>query len=113
MAGVSQEENIQAEKLKELGLVAQHSYVLLDKKSFTDAEEKSIEIVKLRNPWGDFKWKGDWSLNSDKWTEEALKEVNDYEYSEEGDKIYNYLVPADDDTFWMAYEEFKQYFTRI
>jgi hypothetical protein len=27
----------------------------------------------MRNPWGGFEWDGDWSDNSNKWTEETIK----------------------------------------
>ena len=27
------------------------------------------KIVNVRNPWGSFEWKGDWSDNSPCWTE--------------------------------------------
>lgn len=68
-AGVSQESPEEADRLKELGLVGQHSYGLL---SCAEVESNSGEIVKilqLRNPWGNFEWKGDWGDASDCWTE--------------------------------------------
>lgn len=79
--------------------MGQHSYGLIKVDVVSDAEGQSINIVKLRNPWGNFEWKGDWSDNSDKWTEEAKSQVN--------------LESANDGTFWMAFEDFKQYFSRI
>ena len=31
-----------------------------------------MRLVQLRNPWGKFEWRGDWSDKSTKWTD-ALK----------------------------------------
>ena len=34
------------------------------------------KLVKLRNPWGKGEWKGDWSDESYKWTQQLKKELN-------------------------------------
>ena len=59
-----------AQGLEELGLVAQHSYGLLAAAKVKDANGDVIELVCLRNPWGDFEWTGDWGDESDCWTPE-------------------------------------------
>ena len=41
-----------------MGLIGYHSYGVLDIAIIGENEEK---LVKLRNPWGDFEWTGDWS----------------------------------------------------
>ena len=54
-------------------------------------------MIKLRNPWGQFEWKGDWSDESDKWTPELeakLKLVKD----------------SNDGTFWISANDFKDNF---
>jgi hypothetical protein len=35
-------------------------------------EGSGVRLVQLRNPWGKFEWRGDWSDKSTKWTD-ALK----------------------------------------
>ena len=62
-----------AEVLEELGLVAAHSYGLLQAITVTDENGEEIRLVQLRNPWGDFEWNGDWSDNSELWTEDIKK----------------------------------------
>ena len=98
-AGVSQEDEEQAAMLKEIGLVGQHSYGLIKVDVVADADGQNVNIVKLRNPWGSFEWSGDWSDKSDKWTDEAKQQVN--------------LEDVDDGTFWMAFDDFRKYFSRI
>lgn len=55
--------------------------------------------MKLRNPWGDFEWRGDWSDTSSNWTPELQKELN--------------FTNADDGTFWMSFADFCHYFSRV
>lgn len=59
-----------ASNLEDLGLVAQHSYGLLAAARVKDAMGDTVELVCMRNPWGDFEWTGDWGDDSDCWTPE-------------------------------------------
>lgn len=55
---------------------------------------ETIRLVKLRNPWKTFEWKGDWSDSSPLWTEHPdVAKAVDYK-------------PADDGTFWMSWHDF-------
>jgi calpain-15 len=38
--------------------------------------DKKATIVKVRNPWGNKEWKGDWSFGSNNWTPELKKRLN-------------------------------------
>ena len=89
-----------AEALEELGLVAQHSYGLLAAKQIKDQDGETVQLVQLRNPWGDFEWKGDWGDESDCWTPDAKKQVGFEEDSADG-------------SFWMSFEDMGQYFSKI
>ena len=53
-----------------IGLVAGHAYTLLSARQ----TKKGHKLCQLRNPWGGFEWQGDWSDNSDLWTEDLKKE---------------------------------------
>jgi hypothetical protein len=55
-------------------------------------EEPDVTIVQVRNPWGHYEWKGDWSDKSELWTDELKEEVN--------------LVERDDGVFWISFEDF-------
>lgn len=52
------------EKDKELGLVAGHAYGLIAAKTVTGKDGKKVNLVNLRNPWGQFEWKGAWGDDS-------------------------------------------------
>ena len=64
------------------------------------SNENSIErIIKLRNPWGHKEWIGDWSDDSNKWTEELRTELN--------------WEKKDDGVFWMGIKDFCGYYSEI
>ena len=65
-AGTDEEKN--AKKLKELGLIEDHSYGVINVKKVTDDLGQDYKLVQLRNPWGSFVWTGDWSSGSQRWT---------------------------------------------
>ncbi|XP_028828109.1 calpain-2 catalytic subunit-like [Denticeps clupeoides] len=55
----------------------------------------TVQLVRLRNPWGCNEWKGAWSDESKEWDLIDPKEKAKLNYS------------ADDGEFWMSYPDFK------
>ncbi len=54
-------------------------------------------IVKLRNPWGENEWEGDWSFYSPKWTPQLRYQ-------------YNYVNDPRDGTFFIGWNSFITFF---
>ena len=57
------------------------------------------QIVQVRNPWGSFEWKGDWSDKSDMWTDELRKQCR--------------ASIDNDGKFWMPWADFPSYFATV
>ncbi|XP_066254122.1 calpain-D-like [Euwallacea similis] len=76
------------------GLRPRHAYSLLDVRDI-DGQR----LLKLRNPWGHFVWKGDWSDSSSLWTW----------------YLRNELMPdgPQDGTFWISFNDVLKYFDCI
>ena len=53
------------------GFVGGHAYAVLQA-----WEEGDLKLLKLRNPWGDTEWEGDWSDGSKLWTPEMMTKLN-------------------------------------
>lgn len=56
-------------------------------------------MLKLRNPWGHYSWRGDWSDESSTWT----------------DELRDLLMPhgASEGVFWISFEDVLKYFDCI
>lgn len=52
------------------GIILGHAYSLLDV-----YEIQGIRLLKLRNPWGQGDWTGDWCPTSDKWTDDLRAQL--------------------------------------
>lgn len=78
------------------GLVAGHAYAILDVRETSD---KKFKLIKLRNPWGQFEWKGPWSDASRNWTFQYRKEMG--------------ADTKDDGIFWMEFKDFCTYYDKI
>ena len=100
IAGSAGTTDASKELLEEMGLIGNHSYGILDVRD-VDTKDGPEQLIKLRNPWGDYEWTGDWSDSSTNWTmNPELKE--ELEYSD-----------ANDGSFWMSFSDFCHYFSRV
>ena len=75
--------------------MAEHAYTMIGCIVLDD----DTRLCKIRNPWGNFEWKGDWSDSSDLWTSELKKKCN--------------FTEANDGTFFMCWEDAQVYFSRF
>ena len=89
-------ENTNLDYLSKMGLVTNHAYNVIDTVVLKQ-NETEVKLLKIRNSWGTNEWKGDWSDNSGKWTDNFRKTVG--------------LEIKQDGIFWMAYEDFIQFYT--
>ena len=78
---------------KDAGLVADHAYSII-----STHQLDNYRVLKLRNPWGQFEWKGDFSDNSSLWNDEYKRKVG--------------FTSADDGVFFMTVEDFRTKFDR-
>ena len=85
--------------LEEVGLVPGHAYSLLNIREINTKNEGLINLIYLRNPWGNTEWSRDWSDKSLKWTENLRRQCN--------------VEIKDDGSFYMSYEDFLIFFNVI
>jgi len=83
-----------------MGIVSDHAYAVLDAQEVSQANGTKEKIVKIRNPWGRYEWKGAWGDNSPHWTSQIKKQVN-------------YEVQDEDGIFWMNLADFYANFDQI
>lgn len=74
-----------------VGLVPGHAYTIISLHEYKD-----LKLIKIRNPWGSFEWKGDYSDSSNLWNSDLKKFVN--------------YVNSDDGTFFMKFTDFLNFF---
>ena len=80
-----------------MGLLRNHAYSILSIWELTMRDGDIVKLLKIRNPWGSLEWNGDWSDDSNLWTEEFKKQVG---YSD-----------SDDGCFFIDYLDFLKFFT--
>eukprot|EP00484_Ammonia_sp_Unknown_P007977 CAMPEP_0197057780 /NCGR_PEP_ID=MMETSP1384-20130603/100644_1 /TAXON_ID=29189 /ORGANISM="Ammonia sp." /LENGTH=403 /DNA_ID=CAMNT_0042492307 /DNA_START=308 /DNA_END=1519 /DNA_ORIENTATION=- len=77
------------QKNEDIGIVSGHAYTIRHVVSVS-----GFRLLCLRNPWGSFEWKGDWSDDSKLWqTHSDVARKLDFK-------------PGDDGMFWMEYNDF-------
>ena len=77
------------------GLVPGHAYSIIQAK-----EGLGVKLLNIRNPWGRYEWDGDYSDNSDKWTDEMIDE-------------FKPVFDVNDGSFWMCLEDFIMRFSSV
>lgn len=78
------------------GIVSYHAYTILDLFTIEKEQIDTLKLLKLKNPWSGFDWKGDYSSTSSKWTDEEKKIVG--------------FNPNDKGVFYITLSDFLEYF---
>ena len=82
-----------ADRYKAVGLCSGHAFSLIRVKR----TKQGHKLCMIRNPWGnDMEWNGDWSDDSNLWTDDIKKEVGFYS--------------GNDGTFWMSWDDVLKWF---
>ncbi len=84
--------------LAKVGLLENHSFSLVsafERKVGND----TVKLMKIRNPFGEGEWNGDWSDKSAKWTDQAKKAFPEFDPNGGNDGI-----------FWIDFDNFCKYF---
>ena len=92
MGAMSGNPALQQEDYIKVGLLLEHAYSILDVRCL----EGSLKLIRLRNPWGKFSWKGKWSDHDPVWkSNPGLRKELQARGGEEG-------------IFWISFEHFMQ-----
>ncbi|KAM8818719.1 calpain-9 isoform 2-T2 [Rhynchonycteris naso] len=83
------------------GLIKGHAYSVtgIDQVNFCG---QKVELIRVRNPWGQVEWNGSWSDSSAEW--------NAIDPAEQQRLCHTAL---DDGEFWMAFCDFKAHFDKV
>ena len=81
--------------IEEVGLSPGHAYTVLGVHEL-DGPRGKEKVVRLRNPWGNGEWNGDWSDSSSKWTSSLKTKMS--------------VIKRDDGDFYMGYNDFIKYY---
>lgn len=91
------------------GLVKGHAYAVTDVRKvrlghglLAFFKSEKLDMIRMRNPWGEREWTGPWSDSSEEW-----QKVSKSEREKLG------VTVEDDGEFWMTFEDFCKYFTDI
>ena len=88
------------QKDKDCGLIASHSYSLIAAKELSNG----VQLVLLRNPWGQKEWDGNWGDSSPLWTPKYKAEVADTKHDFDRDN---------DGMFWMMFSDMVLHFDKV
>ncbi|XP_028435450.1 calpain-2 catalytic subunit [Perca flavescens] len=83
-----------------LNLFKGHAYSVI-KAVEVDIQGKPVQLVRIRNPWGEKEWTGPWSDESDEWNNLSEDEKSKLNHA------------ADDGEFWMSYSDFIKQFSQL
>ena len=79
-------------------LVSNYSYSVVGTYK-VNTTKGNVKLIKIRNPWGNFEWEGDWSEGSKLWTSHIKEEV-EFESSDKG-------------IFYMSLEDYHENFNEL
>ncbi|XP_041969035.1 calpain-15-like isoform X2 [Aricia agestis] len=94
---------VDEEEYQRLGLRPRHAYSVLDVVEVAGA--RPLRLLRLRNPWGHYTWRGAWANNCPRWTDALRRALPAAPPSS----------PTDDDhgVFWISFDDVLKYFDCI
>ncbi|KAM8975311.1 calpain-5 [Pelodytes ibericus] len=91
------------------GLVKGHAYAVTDVRKvrlghglMAFFKSEKLDMIRMRNPWGEREWNGPWSDSSEEWQKVS-----------KGEREKLGVTVQDDGEFWMTFEDFCKYYTDI
>ena len=69
MSATSYPNDVDLVNLENTGIIALQSYSILRIAIVPDRDGNQVKLIQLRNPQAKFEWKGEWSDDSEAWTE--------------------------------------------
>ena len=85
--------------IQRVGLVEGHAYTLISFHKIETSQGKSVYLFRIRNPWSQGEWTGDWSDKSNLWDSKAKSQVD--------------FTNKDEGIFFMNDSDFFKYFTHV
>ena len=85
--------------IERVGLVDGHAYTLISFNRIQTSQGKNVYLFRIRNPWSQGEWTGDWSDKSKLWDSKAKSQV-EFDNKDEG-------------IFFMNDTDFFKYFTHV
>ncbi|XP_023648274.1 calpain-5a [Paramormyrops kingsleyae] len=89
------------------GLVKGHAYAVTDVRKvrlghglLAFFKSEKLNMIRMRNPWGEKEWNGPWSDSSEEWQRVS-----------KGEREKLGVTVQDDGEFWMNFEDFCKHFT--
>ncbi|XP_063287657.1 calpain-5 [Pelobates fuscus] len=91
------------------GLVKGHAYAVTDVRKvrlghglLAFFKSEKLDMIRMRNPWGEREWNGPWSDSSEEWQKVS-----------KGEREKLGVTVDDDGEFWMTFEDFCKHYTDI
>jgi calpain-15 len=94
--------NVEDAVFQSYGLFPRHAYSVLGVR-----EVNNNRLIRLRNPWGKYAWKGDWSESSPRWTPELRRALNQPVARRGGN------TNEEGGVFWMSFDDFVSFFCTV
>uniref|UniRef100_A0A2K5CEU5 Calpain-9 n=1 Tax=Aotus nancymaae TaxID=37293 RepID=A0A2K5CEU5_AOTNA len=97
----NKENAAESEARTPFGLIKGHAYTVTGTDQVNFRGQK-IELIRVRNPWGQVEWNGSWSDSSPEWRSVGPAEQKRLCHT-----------ALDDGEFWMAFKDFKAHFDKV
>ena len=85
--------------IQKVGLVEGHAYTLISVHQVTTSQNKIVFLFRIRNPWSQGEWSGDWGDKSKLWDDKTKSQVD--------------FLNKEDGIFFMNDTDFFKYFTHV